>query len=86
MSRLRRLAKTDESVCYLGQYDNDHVSELAEACHHSSRFQNWKSHERWTGAQIWKQIPKINVLCATVGTGGTIFDRAIPDRILMAEI
>ncbi|KAI4251743.1 MAG: hypothetical protein L6R42_008255 [Xanthoria sp. 1 TBL-2021] len=26
MSRLRRLAKADESVCYLGQYDNDHVS------------------------------------------------------------
>ncbi|MCJ1265025.1 hypothetical protein MMC22_004900 [Lobaria immixta] len=57
MSRLRRLAKTDESISYLGQYDNDH---------------NWKSHERWTGAQIWKQIPKINLFCATVGTGGCI--------------
>lgn len=29
MSRLRRLAKADKSVCYLGQYDNDHVSEPA---------------------------------------------------------
>ncbi|KAI4221782.1 MAG: hypothetical protein L6R36_006639 [Xanthoria steineri] len=25
MSRLRRLAKADKSVCYLGQYDNDHI-------------------------------------------------------------
>ena len=29
MARLRRLAKVDDSVCYLGQYDNDHVGELA---------------------------------------------------------
>ncbi|KAL8980139.1 MAG: hypothetical protein Q9205_004698 [Flavoplaca limonia] len=57
MSRLRRLAKADENICYLGQYDND---------------QNWKSHERWTGRQIWKQIPKVNVFCTTVGTGGCI--------------
>lgn len=28
MSRLRRLANTDESICYLGQYDNDYVSEF----------------------------------------------------------
>ena len=26
MSRLRRLAKADENICYLGQYDNDQVS------------------------------------------------------------
>ena len=25
---------------------------------------------RWTGSQIWKQLPEINVLCTTVGTGG----------------
>lgn len=29
MARLRRLAKADANVCYLGQYDNDHVGELA---------------------------------------------------------
>ena len=25
---------------------------------------------RWTGAQIWRQLPEINILCTTVGTGG----------------
>ncbi|KAK3997951.1 cysteine synthase [Cladorrhinum sp. PSN332] len=57
MSRLRRLAREDPSVCYLGQYDNDG---------------NWRSHEKWTGKQIWEQLPEINVLCSTVGTGGCI--------------
>ncbi|RDL35206.1 uncharacterized protein BP5553_07137 [Venustampulla echinocandica] len=57
MWRLRKLAKHDESVCYPGQYDNDH---------------NWKSHTRWTGPQILQQLPEINVLCTTVGTGGCI--------------
>jgi cysteine synthase len=57
MSRLRHRAKNDGNTCYLGQYDNDN---------------NWKSHERWTGVQIYKQLPKINILCTTVGTGGCI--------------
>ncbi|KAL9591974.1 MAG: hypothetical protein Q9179_007184 [Wetmoreana sp. 5 TL-2023] len=57
MSRLRRVAATDEKICCLGQYDND---------------RNWQSHEHWTGAQIWKQIPKVNVFCTTIGTGGCI--------------
>ncbi|KAK3332273.1 tryptophan synthase beta subunit-like PLP-dependent enzyme [Cercophora scortea] len=57
MSRLRRQAAEDPKICYPGQYDNDH---------------NWKAHEKWTGPQIWKQLPEINVLCATIGTGGCI--------------
>ncbi|KAK1826971.1 cysteine synthase [Podospora conica] len=57
MARLRRLAASDERVCYPGQYDSD---------------ENWKAHERWTGAQIWKQLPEVNVFCATIGTGGCI--------------
>ncbi|KAE9973411.1 hypothetical protein EG327_009098 [Venturia inaequalis] len=57
MSRLRRLAKKDDQVMYPGQYDNEH---------------NWKSHVRWTGPQIFKQLPEINVFCTTVGTGGCI--------------
>ncbi|KAF2674409.1 tryptophan synthase beta subunit-like PLP-dependent enzyme [Microthyrium microscopicum] len=57
MCRLRRLAKEDENVCYPGQYNND---------------DNWKSHMLWTGPQIYQQLPEINVLCTTVGTGGTI--------------
>ncbi|KAF2271446.1 tryptophan synthase beta subunit-like PLP-dependent enzyme [Westerdykella ornata] len=55
MARLRRLAETDSTVCYPGQYHND--------C-------NWKSHEQWTGAQIWKQLPEVRVFASTVGTGG----------------
>ncbi|KAK4186939.1 tryptophan synthase beta subunit-like PLP-dependent enzyme [Podospora australis] len=58
MSRLRRMANDDpEKVCYLGQYDNDG---------------NWRSHEKWTGRQIWEQLPEVNVLCSTIGTGGCI--------------
>ncbi|TID27928.1 cysteine synthase [Venturia nashicola] len=57
MCRLRRLAKKDDQVIYPGQYDNDY---------------NWKSHVRWTGSQIFKQLPEINVFCTTVGTGGCI--------------
>ncbi|KAK4448501.1 cysteine synthase [Podospora aff. communis PSN243] len=57
MSRLRRMAKSDQGVCYPGQYDSD---------------QNWRAHERWTGAQIWRQLPEVKLFCATVGTGGCI--------------
>lgn len=34
--------------------------------------QNWKSHIRWTGPQILKQLPDINVICAGMGTSGTM--------------
>ncbi|RYP01181.1 hypothetical protein DL763_000306 [Monosporascus cannonballus] len=57
MSRLRRLATEDENTVYPGQYDNEN---------------NWKSHERWTGPQILKQLPEIRVFSTTVGTGGCI--------------
>ncbi|KAK0654922.1 tryptophan synthase beta subunit-like PLP-dependent enzyme [Cercophora newfieldiana] len=57
MARLRKMANTDPGVCYPGQYGND---------------ENWKAHERWTGAQIWRQLPEVNVFCATVGTGGCV--------------
>ncbi|QDS72599.1 hypothetical protein FKW77_001460 [Venturia effusa] len=57
MSRLRRLAKKDDQIIYPGQYDNEH---------------NWKSHVRWTGPQIFKQLPEIDIFCTTVGTGGCI--------------
>lgn len=57
MCRLRRLAKENSNVCYPGQYDNDH---------------NWGAHVKWTGAQIYRQLPEINILCTTVGTGGQI--------------
>ncbi|KAF9888878.1 hypothetical protein FE257_008248 [Aspergillus nanangensis] len=46
---------------------------------------NWGSHIRWTGPQILKQLPEINVLCAGMGTSGTMtglgtyFKQAKPD-------
>ncbi|KAM3565079.1 hypothetical protein ARSEF4850_001576 [Beauveria asiatica] len=33
---------------------------------------NWKSHVRWTGPQILKQLPEINLVCAGMGTSGTM--------------
>ncbi|KAF2257922.1 tryptophan synthase beta subunit-like PLP-dependent enzyme [Lojkania enalia] len=57
MERLRKLVKKDDTLCYLGQYDNDF---------------NWRSHCRWTGPQILQQLPEIDVLATTVGTGGCI--------------
>ncbi|PSN66237.1 cysteine synthase [Corynespora cassiicola Philippines] len=57
MSRLRKRAQEDPNVCYPGQYHNEH---------------NWMSHEQWTGAQIWKQLPEVTVFSSTVGTGGCI--------------
>lgn len=33
---------------------------------------NWKAHVRWTGPQILKQLPEINLLCAGMGTSGTM--------------
>ena len=44
-------------MVYLGQYDNE---------------KNWESHVTWTGPQILKQLPEINLFSTTVGTGGCI--------------
>ncbi|CAG9976012.1 unnamed protein product [Clonostachys byssicola] len=52
-----RLAKNSESVCNPDQYDND---------------LNWQSHIRWTGPQILEQLPEINLICAGMGTSGTM--------------
>ncbi|KAL3295052.1 cysteine synthase K/M:Cysteine synthase B [Colletotrichum asianum] len=57
MCRLRRRAAQDENMVHPGQYDNSN---------------NWKAHEEWTGPQIFKQLPQINIFCSTVGTGGVI--------------
>ncbi|KAK3396824.1 tryptophan synthase beta subunit-like PLP-dependent enzyme [Sordaria brevicollis] len=52
-----RQAKEDESKINPNQYDND---------------DNWKSHVRWTGPQILGQLPEINLICAGMGTSGTM--------------
>lgn len=53
----RREAQTSENIVNPNQYEND---------------KNWQSHIRWTGPQIYKQLPEINVLCAGMGTSGTM--------------
>lgn len=74
MERLRRLEKSDETICYPAQYENAEVS----LSHISSMrillttLQNWKAHEKWTGPQILKQLPEVDFFSTTVGTGGII--------------
>ncbi len=53
----RRLGREDSKIVNLGQYDNEH---------------NWKSHERWTGPQIWKQLPEINIFSMGMGSTGCV--------------
>ncbi|KAL1636997.1 hypothetical protein SLS58_009523 [Diplodia intermedia] len=53
----RRKAKLNESVVNPNQYEND---------------ANWQAHYKWTGPQILKQLPHISVLCAGMGTSGTM--------------
>jgi cysteine synthase len=74
MERLRQLARKDDTICYLGQYDNADVREPQQPISllRTNLLQNWKSHERWTGPQILQQLPEVDVFSTTVGTGGTL--------------
>lgn len=55
-------------------------------------WQNWKGHVRWTGPQIHKQLPDINVIAASMGTSGTMtglgtyFKGAKPDVYRIAYV
>jgi cysteine synthase len=53
----RRMAKGSDDALNPNQYEND---------------DNWRAHVRWTGPQIFSQLPEINVLCAGMGTSGTM--------------
>lgn len=53
----RRRAMASEEIVNPNQYEND---------------SNWQAHVRWTGPQIYRQLPEINVLCAGMGTSGTM--------------
>lgn len=52
-----RQASSSERIANPNQYENDG---------------NWQAHIRWTGPQIYRQLPEINVLCAGLGTSGTM--------------
>ncbi|OAA76699.1 cysteine synthase B [Akanthomyces lecanii RCEF 1005] len=53
----QRLGNETSDTINPNQYENDN---------------NWKSHVRWTGPQILKQLPEINLICAGMGTSGTM--------------
>ncbi|KAL6722371.1 hypothetical protein ACLMJK_001478 [Lecanora helva] len=56
--RAQEMAKSNpDRICNPGQYENEH---------------NWQSHVRWTGPQLWKQIPEINVFCMGMGSAGCV--------------
>lgn len=50
-------AEDNEEIANPNQYEND---------------ANWEAHYRWTGPQITKQLPEVNVICAGMGTSGTM--------------
>lgn len=54
--RAEQMAASDDTI-NPNQYANDN---------------NWKSHIRWTGPQILKQLPEISIICAGLGTSGTM--------------
>ncbi|KAF4960962.1 hypothetical protein FGADI_612 [Fusarium gaditjirri] len=54
----QRLAQeSDATIINPNQYEND---------------LNWNAHVKWTGPQIHKQLPEINIICAGMGTSGTM--------------
>ncbi|KAF4585627.1 cysteine synthase B [Ophiocordyceps camponoti-floridani] len=53
----QRMAQESASTVNPDQYGND---------------DNWKAHVKWTGPQILKQLPEINIICAGMGTSGTM--------------
>ncbi|KAL2365438.1 hypothetical protein RJZ56_001682 [Blastomyces dermatitidis] len=53
----RTMAIVSDEIANPNQYENEN---------------NWKAHVRWTGPQILKQLPEIKVICAGMGTSGTM--------------
>lgn len=53
----RMQSQLSESTINPNQYEND---------------ANWQSHIKWTGPQILKQLPDISIICAGMGTSGTM--------------
>ncbi|GIZ41546.1 hypothetical protein CKM354_000484600 [Cercospora kikuchii] len=53
----RMQSQQSESIINPNQYENDG---------------NWQSHVRWTGPQILRQLPEITLICAGMGTSGTM--------------
>lgn len=71
------MALDSDSTINPNQYENDNVSPVTLfSCNVLIGLpQNWKSHVRWTGPQILRQLPEISLICAGMGTSGQIFNR-----------
>lgn len=50
-------SKSDEAIANPNQYENH---------------DNWRAHYRWTGPQLYAQSPDLTVVCAGLGTSGTM--------------
>ncbi|KAL5115630.1 hypothetical protein ACEQ8H_006517 [Pleosporales sp. CAS-2024a] len=57
IQQARLVAQDRDEYLNANQYENDG---------------NWQAHVRWTGPQIHRQLPNIDVLCAGMGTSGTM--------------
>ncbi|PYI12023.1 tryptophan synthase beta subunit-like PLP-dependent enzyme [Aspergillus sclerotiicarbonarius CBS 121057] len=57
IQKARVMTTRSDDIVNPNQYEND---------------DNWHAHIRWTGPQILKQLPEINVICAGMGTSGTM--------------
>ncbi|POS81904.1 hypothetical protein EPUL_004610, partial [Erysiphe pulchra] len=55
--RAQREGEEDKSVYNPNQYENE---------------LNWHAHYKWTGPQILRQMPHLNIFCAGIGTSGTM--------------
>lgn len=55
--RAAEIASKDDTVVNPNQYENE---------------ANWRSHYRWTGPQILRQLPNVGIVCAGMGTSGTM--------------
>lgn len=57
IQRARRDAERCDKTTNPNQYEND---------------LNWAAHKRWTGPQLLAQLPTLDILCAGMGTAGTL--------------
>ncbi|KAI9848553.1 MAG: hypothetical protein M1837_007222 [Sclerophora amabilis] len=62
IQKAQRNAEGNEEIFNPNQYENDALNQN----------QNPGAHTRWTGPQLLRQLPELNVFCAGMGTSGTM--------------
>jgi cysteine synthase len=73
--RAKLLAQENETCLNANQYENEGACcSLTPFCIPTplTASQNWQSHVQWTGPQIHQQLPGITLMCAGLGTAGTM--------------